>query len=337
MTFRTTFRSAALPSVVFRSVVADDLDGFLPLLVPDPASVLSADAYRGKLADGQYRHAWTWIAEDPSDDGGPLAVAVWWGALSQAHPGALDAVYVDGTRVPAGQRTALAGELLRAAHLAFEEAGADEAPAFHLFLPGDFRERPEVVEALAWRQAAARSAGLVGFLERLGYEWTPQAGPRAPATARLTFEAEPDDEVFVDLFRQVLRGTLDSGTRAQAEQLGAEAQARHDVALYRDQFLGERSWWRVARDAAGEAVGFGVPTRNYAGPVVGYLGVLPGRRGRGYIDEILAEVTAVLAAQPGTAQIRADTDLANRPMAAAFERAGYRTFRRRVVLSEHAA
>lgn len=35
----------------------------------------------------------------------------------------------------------------------------------------------------------------------------------------------------------------------------------------------------------------------------------------------------------GADTIEADTDLANQPMAAAFDRAGYRTFARRVVLS----
>ncbi|MCX5205404.1 GNAT family N-acetyltransferase [Streptomyces sp. NBC_00237] len=324
MTFRTTFRST----------VEADLDRLLPLLVADPASSLSAHTYLSKLADGQYRHAWTWIAEDPSGgDTAPLAVAVWWGLPSEATPGALDAVYVDEARVPTGQRVALAAELLAAAHAAFKEAGAAEAPAFHIFVPGDYRDRPEVAEALAWRQEAARAAGLVGFVERLGYEWTPQGGLREAASPQLVFAAEPDDEVFVELFRQVLQDTLDASTRAEAEQIGAEAQARNDVAFYQEQMAGERSWWRVARNAAGEAVGFGLPSRNLAGPVVGYLGVLPGHRGLGHVDEILAEITAILAAEPDTSRIRADTDLANRPMAAAFERAGYRNFRRRLVLS----
>ncbi|MFI5801599.1 GNAT family N-acetyltransferase [Streptomyces sp. NPDC051561] len=330
----------------FRRTVEADLDRLLPLVVADPASTMRADMYLSKLADGQYRREWTWIAENPADgDGAPLAVAVWWGPLTETTPGALDAVYVDGARVPEGERVALAAELLTAAHAAFKEAGAAEAPEFHIFLPGDFRERPEVVEALAWRQEAARAAGLVGFVERLRYEWKPEDvapvdGAREPAPKQLTFAAEPDDEVFVELFRQVLEDTLDAGSRVEAEQIGALAQARNDVAFYRDQMLGERSWWRVARNAAGEVVGFGLPSRNHASPVVGYLGVLPQHRGHGYVDEILAEITGllaseVLAVEADASQIRADTDLGNGPMAAAFERAGYRNHSRRLVLSEH--
>jgi RimJ/RimL family protein N-acetyltransferase len=41
----------------------------------------------------------------------------------------------------------------------------------------------------------------------------------------------------------------------------------------------------------------------------------------------------VLVAEAGATKIRADTDLENRPMAAAFERAGYQSVGRRLVLS----
>jgi RimJ/RimL family protein N-acetyltransferase len=189
-----------------------------------------------------------------------------------------------------------------------------------------------VIAALDWRERAARQAGLTARLERLRYEWTPQAGlPDRPG--RLRFRPEPDDEVFVQLFRRVLAGTLDATSRLDAEAIGAQAQARLDTAFYREKMLGERAWWRVAETPAGEAVGFGLPSRNTDFAVVGYLGVLPEHRGHGYVDDILAEITWVLAAQDSATVIRADTDLENRPMAAAFDRAGYRNFARRLVLS----
>ncbi|NUR96483.1 MAG: GNAT family N-acetyltransferase, partial [Kribbellaceae bacterium] len=58
-----------------------------------------------------------------------------------------------------------------------------------------------------------------------------------------------------------------------------------------------------------------------------YLGVLPAHRGNGYIDEILAEGTRILAAE-GVDHIRASTDVGNVPMAKAFARAGYVNFER---------
>ena len=65
--------------------------------------------------------------------------------------------------------------------------------------------------------------------------------------------------------------------------------------------------------------------------VVAYLGVVPEQRGRGYAGELLAEASAFLAGQ-GAGRIRADTDVANAPMAAAFERAGYDQFAIRIDL-----
>ncbi|MFJ1753326.1 GNAT family N-acetyltransferase [Kitasatospora sp. NPDC088134] len=327
--------------MIFRPAVESDLDRLLPLLDADPTGGVTAEAYRAGLADGQYRFDRMWLAED-APGGAPLALAVWWGSPGEARPRALDGLFASGAEGAAGfgegsagsgeARTVLAAGLLGAAHTAYAEAGADVAPEYHLFLPGDWRDRPELVAAVAWRREAARRAGLPASLERLRYEWTPQNGLPEPS-GRLRFRAEPDDEVFVDLFRRVLAGTLDASSRKGAARNGAEAQAREDLAFYRDTMPGKRSWWRVARTPDGVTVGFGIPSRNHATPVVGYLGVLPEHRGRGYADEILAEITRVLAAEAAPERIRADTDLTNTPMAAAFARAGYRNSARRLVLS----
>ena len=77
--------------------------------------------------------------------------------------------------------------------------------------------------------------------------------------------------------------------------------------------LGQRAWWRVAQTPDGELAGFGIPSQNTDYAVVGYLGVLPEHRGHGYVDEILAEITRILVAETGATNIRADTDLENRP------------------------
>ena len=57
-------------------------------------------------------------------------------------------------------------------------------------------------------------------------------------------------------------------------------------------------------------------------PIIAYIGVLPAYRGHGYIDELLAEGTRILAAED-VPRIRASTDLGNVPMANAFRRAGW--------------
>jgi hypothetical protein len=55
-------------------------------------------------------------------------------------------------------------------------------------------------------------------------------------------------------------------------------------------------------------------------------------RGHRYIDDILAEITRFHAAN-GAHRITATTDMTNLPMAAAFERAGYRNYETGLVLS----
>jgi len=313
-----------------RRITEVDLESVLALIRTDPdGPVPTADRYLELLTAGQYRldHTWIAVSDDPAI---PVrALAVWWAGPDEPAPAALDAIYV-APDVPERDRATLAAELLRAAHTAF---GLPDPPAHHVFVPADWHDRPDVVAAVAWRRDAVAAAGLPVPLERLRYTWEPSDG-LPPRSDRLTFAAEPDDEVFVDLFQRVLAGTLDATSRTEAAQVGAERQAREDLALYRDLMVGDRAWWRVARDGTGAVVGFGLPSRNLAHPVVGYLGVLPEHRGHGYVDDILAEITGILSDQ-GAEQIRADTDLGNVPMAASFERAGYRNVARRLVFSAH--
>ena len=95
------------------------------------------------------------------------------------------------------------------------------------------------------------------------------------------------------------------------------------------QYKSPREWWRIATLADGEAVGFVTPARNDYSAIVAYLAVLPEHRGNGYVDEILAEGTRVLAGHD-VLRLRASTDLDNVPMATAFERAGWVNFERTI-------
>ncbi|MFE9421613.1 GNAT family N-acetyltransferase [Kitasatospora sp. NPDC006697] len=301
--------------MLFRIAEQADLDHLLPLLAADPGSnTVTPDSYLSKLAAGQYALDRTWLAVDA--DGRVRAAAVWWG---DGVPRALDGVF--------GGDEAVAAELLRTAH---REFGC--APEFHIFLPADWRERADVRAALDWRVRAAEAAGLTAELERLRFEWRAERDP-VPAAGTLGYRAEPDDAVFAGLFTRVLEGTLDHGSAAGAARQGAEQQAWEEVEFYRDRMLGERSWWRVAHSGDGTPVGFAIPSRNPGAFVVGYLGVLPEFRGRGYAAQLLGEITRILHSEAGAAEIRADTDRGNHPMATAFRRAGYRDGQRRLVLS----
>ncbi|MFG2043167.1 GNAT family N-acetyltransferase [Dactylosporangium sp. NPDC048998] len=298
----------------------------------EPLWRLPADRYRAEAAERQYRPEWTWIAEDAG--GRILARALWWGQHDSAYPLALDCLLTADV-VPSAERAALAAGLLDAGHRAFHTAGAPQPPLYNLMqLPNSWRDDPAHAAAVAWRQEAARNAGLTNEVERLQYEWTPEADiPSSPE--RLVFTPEPDDETFLAAMLRVAEGTLDAHTRQGEAARGAEATAREALAFYHDR-PGRREWWRLAHTRDGVLAGLAIPSATPYHRNVGYLGVVPEFRGRGYVMEILAFMTRFHAAD-GAERITATTDLGNHPMAAAFERFGYRNTEVRLILSTPAA
>jgi len=320
--------SSAAPRLSAVKEPGTELDRVLGLASSEPVWRLSAEAYRAEAAQRQYRPEWTWAAWGP--DGQALARALWWGQSDSEHPLALDCLAV-ADDVAAADRATVAAALLEAGHRAFREAGADAPPLYNLMqLPGGWREDPAHVDAVAWRQDAARRAGLGVEVERLQFEWTPET-PLPPAPERLVFSPEPDDEAFLAAMRRVAVGTLDAHTLESEAAHGAEATARESLQFYLDR-PGKRDWWRLAHTPDGTLAGLAIPSATPYARNVGYLGVVPELRGRGYVSEILAAITRFHAAA-GAERITATTDLGNRPMAAAFTRAGYRSTEVRLIFS----
>ncbi|MCF3179627.1 GNAT family N-acetyltransferase [Streptomyces polychromogenes] len=294
------------------------LDRALAFPAGGPVAGPSADRIREEFAENRFRPEWTWFAED--GDGRPLARALWWGRADSERPVTLDCLQVaPGVADPA----ALAAALLGAGHAAF-----GRRPGHHLSLPRGWRDDPALAGAVAWRREAAARAGLTREIERLRYEWTPAAGTAAP-TGRLVFR-EGTDEEFLDAFARLSRGSLDLATRYELESLTEEELAREDFEFYRD-CPGERSWWRLAHLPDGTLAGMAVPSATPYHRNVGYLGVVPEQRGRGLIDEVLAEITRFHASE-GAGRVTATTDTVNLPMAAAFDRAGYEVTGIRLVM-----
>jgi GNAT superfamily N-acetyltransferase len=317
--------------VLFRQAAAAELDELAAFVARSAFGEGTASQFERRLNSGHLRPEWIWLA---ADDGRTLACALWWGLPGGDHPLALDCLAAPPIGAAPAQGGTSPGQvataLLRAAHQEFRAHGMPELPAYHLILPPGWRDNPTVSAEAAWRREAAAQAGLSSELERLRYEWTPAAGvPDQPP--RLEFRAEPDNNVFLDAFRRVAVGSLDATTAAGVLARGADRQARDELAIYLA-MPGNRDWWRLAYTRDGQLAGLAIPSMNDSGPVVGYLGVVPELRGHGFAGELLAEITRILASN-GAERIRADTDVGNRPMAAAFEKAGYLNFAIRLVLS----
>ncbi|MET9885336.1 GNAT family protein [Streptomyces sp. NPDC006430] len=311
--------------MIFRSATAHptDLDRAVAYPADGPVEALSAEGIREELAQNRFRPEWIWFAED--GNGEVWARALWWGRADSERPLALDCLQV---RAGVADPAAVAAGLLAAGHEAF-----GNLPLYNISLPSHWRTDPELVEAVAWRREAAYEAGLTSEIERLRYEWTPAAGVAEPG-GRLVFR-EGTDEEFLDAFARLSAGSLDLHTQNELRSMDAEQLAREDVEFYLD-CPGERSWWRLADLPDGTLAGVAVPSATPYHRNVGYLGVVPEQRGRGLIDEILAEITR-FHADGGAERITATTDTVNAPMAAAFDRAGYEVTEVRLVLEGPAA
>lgn len=313
-----------------RTTVGADLGAILALIEQKSVNTVTAERYREYVADGYYKHDWTWVAEE---NGTIRALAIWWGVPGEQYPYSIDGLYYAADDDPVPVWT----ELLK--HAVASRPAGQEPPEYHFFLDSDWENKPDVVAALAPRMQAAAAVGMTGITDRLRYEWKPPYG-LPPRSTRLRFEPA-GDEAFVDVFMRVSEGSLDAATAREVARVGVEQAAREELEGYKS-MPGDRDLWRIAYVRGGEAgkelsaadelVGFAMPSANAGGPVVGYLGVVPEHRGRGLSDDLLAEITHLLA-ETGAEHIRADTDFGNVPMANSFERLGYRRFAVRRVLS----
>ncbi|MFB8208937.1 GNAT family N-acetyltransferase [Streptomyces sp. NPDC056010] len=274
------------------------------------------------LTTGRRRPEWMWVALR----GDRVVARIAWWSRDGAAPLLLDFFDLDDTLPPA-EREETGLRLVETATAAVVPAGAPR-PEYGRFVPPDWREDPEVREAVEARIRVMERTGARMLVERLRLEW--RAGTPVPAASgRLRFRPVAGREDLLALMTPVMEGTLDAhGQQDLASGLtprqAAEKHYDEELAGYAT----PREWWRVAELPDGEPVGFVIPARNDYNPIIAYIGVLPAHRGRGHIDDILAEGTRILAAQDGVERIRAATDLGNVPMAKAFARLGYVNFER---------
>ncbi|MER7948099.1 GNAT family N-acetyltransferase [Streptomyces sp. NPDC096079] len=273
------------------------------------------------LATGRRVPAWMWVALDGDRLVGRLA---WWTNAAGAEPLALDFFDLAPELTP-DERAEVGLRLLATATAAVIPAGT-RRPEFGRFMPADWREVPETRSSLESLFSVLERTGARPLVERLRLEWRPGT-PVAEPEGRLEFRPVRDREDLLALMAPVMEGTLDAHGQADlASGLSAREAAEQHFDEELAQYSSPREWWRVAQlPGSGEPVGFVVPARNNYHHTIAYIGVLPAHRGHGYIDDILAEGTRILAGT-GVPRIRAATDLGNVPMAAAFARAGYVAF-----------
>lgn len=289
----------------------DELDLFnsLPYVLNDE---LGSD-----LAAGRRRPEWLWLALRGDR---VVARAGWWSRAGDEHALLMDIFDIDGD-IDEGVR------LLKAALPAVVPAGATP-PQYGRFLPADWRNHQHTRQAVDDRMGALERVGAKLFVERLRLEWRPGT-PIPEFSVRLVFRPVRNAGELIELMTLVLDGTLDAHSRDDLTRMTARQAAQEQYHNELERYASPHEWWRIATLPDGEPVGFVIPAHNGYNPIIAYLAVVPAHRGHGYIHEVLAMGTSLLAAQ-NVPRIRAATDVGNAPMAAAFARAGYVTFERQI-------
>ncbi len=270
----------------------------------------------GDLDSGRRRMDWLWVALRADRLIGRVG---WWTRSADDPPLVLD--ILDVSDVGDGVR------LVETAMRAVLPAGSTP-PDYIRYLPPDWASDPALVRDVEVRRAVLERLGARSLVERLRLQWDAN-GPVPGPTNRLRFRAVADRAELVGLMTSVLEGTLDAHSRIDLTRMTPAEQASSQYDDELASYATPREWWRVATLPDGTPVGFVIPARNAYNPIIAYIGVLPAFRGKGYIDDVLAEGTRILA-EHGAPRIRAATDVGNWPMAGAFERAGYATFERQL-------
>jgi GNAT superfamily N-acetyltransferase len=308
--------------------LADASEFALFTAFPEPTSGVGARSrtFAEYVADGDYRPEHVWIAEH---DGTVVARAAFWTPRGSSVPESVD--FFDFHDVEVG------AALLRAAYPVIAPPGYSSSrhpvggrPDYHLFLPADWRERPDARADAEARIAAAERAGLKPFVERLNLRWTPDCGlPERPGRLRFEPAAARYEELVATIVR-VNESTLDAHVRRDVERVGERAAVEAMLAEAESApgAVG-RDWWRLAYAKDGDVVGFVLPARSPFATLY-YLGVVPGQRGHGYSDDLVIEALHIFAAA-GEPLAYDNTDVGNAPMAASFARVGYRVVGRRII------
>jgi RimJ/RimL family protein N-acetyltransferase len=279
------------------------------------------DEVRDDLAAGRRRPEWLWLALRGDR---LVARAGWWSWAGAQDPLLMDIFDFDGDGSGGLDDGVL---LLRTALAALVPAGATP-PEYGRFLPPDWRDDGPTRQAVEDRMGALERVGAKLFVERLRLEWRPGT-PVAELSGRLAFRPVRDPGELIELMTLVLDGTLDAHSRDDLTRMTPAQAAQQQYHDELERYASPHEWWRIATLPDGEPVGFVIPAHNGYNPIIAYLAVVPAHRGHGYIHDILAAGTSLLAAQD-VPHIRASTDVGNVPMAAAFARAGYVIFERQI-------
>lgn len=138
------------------------------------------------------------------------------------------------------------------------------------------------------------------------------------------FEFHTGEEAFKAALIRVSEGSLDRRRLVKRHRLGPGAEAQDTFDQLKSMEY-DPAWWEPAFTTDDRLAGLEMPTQLPSAAMIGYIGVAPEMRGKGYGEVLLVRGTATLL-KSGAPLVRGDTDGDNRPMAKVFRNVGYRQF-----------
>ena len=135
---------------------------------------------------------------------------------------------------------------------------------------------------------------------------------------------EVGEEAFKAAVFRVSEGSLDRRRLVKRQQLGPEAETQDTFGQLKSMEY-DPAWWELAFTTDGRLAGLVMPMGAPSAATIGYIGVAPEMRGKGYGEVLLVRGTATLL-KTGAPIVRGDTDVVNRPMEKVFRSVGYRQF-----------
>lgn len=158
--------------------------------------------------------------------------------------------------------------------------------------------------------------------DKARFRW--QGTPIPEDSGRLTYHQLEDADIFIEAIRRVTENTLDRLDKKQVDILGADVYSEDVFDLLQEYFESDPEWWQLAYTPENALVGVAIPVK-FGGQdegSIGYIGVVPEHRGKGYGVDLLAKGTRILR-DAGLTNVLSDADMQNIPMLKAFEKVGY--------------
>ena len=301
--------------MLIRPIEAHELEAFVRITT-DEAQALSILQYLQQLLEkDSVRLPWCFVAEDNGQLLGRVAL---WKLPKNEQPGHI--ILFDLPWQQSGWE-AIGQQLLQEALSVARSLGVEKLRHMLDTPP----QAPQWQDFYEQRRQVLESAGFVSERQTQRFELR-QEGNAVTFPNGLVFRAisEVGEYAFLEALESVSADSFDQITRHDREEMGAQAEARNTYDDLR-QMEYDPSWWQLAYTPEGELVGLVMPVKAPTFATIGYIGVVSEQRGRGYINLLLQQGTAILQ-NAGEPFIRTDTDVSNFPMANAFHRAGYTHF-----------